>query len=169
MKKLSLFNLILLITMLFVGCNNANSSVEQLIYGEYEFDKLIYLSSISSNTFEAEEKSNLGIKYIIEDDKFTIIHPKDSVFSSKGSKSLNWSNLIYIKKEVIDTLIEGYVDANFLKEAFFSKYSEGYRYTIRDENNLKIGYLVFLMDDDLFVCEGNEEFMMALYKIKRIQ
>lgn len=64
MKKLSLFNLFLLITMIFVSCDNSNSLVEQSIYGEYEFDKLIYLSSASSSTFETRDDLSLGIKYI---------------------------------------------------------------------------------------------------------
>jgi len=169
MKKLRLFNLFLLITILFVSCDNSNSPAEQSIFGEYEFDKLIYLSSASSSTFEARDELSLGIKYIIEDDKLTIIYPEDSTFLSEGSKYLNWSNLIYIKEEVTDALIEDYVNANFLKEVLFSKYSEGYRYTIKDENNLNIGYLIFLLGDDLFICEGNEEHIMYLYKIKKIQ
>lgn len=169
MKKLSLFNLFLLITVVFVSCDNSNSLVEQSIYGEYEFDKLIYLSSASSSTFETRDDLSLGIKYIIEDNKFTIIHPEDSTFLCERSKSLNWSNLSYIKEEVTNTLIEGYVNANYLERSFFSKYSEGYIYTIKSENNLNIRYLIFLMDDDLFICEGNKEHMMYLYKIKKIQ
>jgi hypothetical protein len=66
--------IILLITtfvsIVFLSC--AGNIDKQDFYGTYTFDKVIYLSPLSSSTIDASNKAMAGTKYVIEADLFKI-------------------------------------------------------------------------------------------------
>jgi hypothetical protein len=115
-----------------------------LITGEYVFDDLVYVGSISSSTYDYTKEKKEGAEYIIEKDALTIT-------SEDGGAEL--SNIYYEKEKLTDELIdESYFveDTNLME--FFGSYEERYRYSIYDEAGEKLGYYIFLLDDDIFIC-----------------
>jgi len=70
MKKIILLNLIVLIVFSFIGCSN-NRDLE--ISGEFQFEKVVYLSPLSSSTIDYEEKQMEGTIYKINKDNFEIV------------------------------------------------------------------------------------------------
>jgi hypothetical protein len=120
------------------------------IQGRYAFVDINYVSPLSSTLWSKESRKN--IQYTIGKDYFAI---------EPGEKT-KWVDVSY-KKERIDA---AFIKAQYGMESlakeyiriFFSKSSKGYRYVIIDKNNNEIGYHVFRIGGDIYVCETYKDY-----------
>jgi len=69
MKRVYLF-FICFISLIFLSC--CSTSDRHNFYGKYKFEKVSYLSPLSSSTIDYVNKRMAGTTYIIEEDLFKI-------------------------------------------------------------------------------------------------
>ena len=155
MKKIVFLVLIILSLTVFTGCKNSDQSK---IWGDYVFDKTIYLSALSSYNPEYSENQMDSMKYTIKDDVFEI---------SSSDSDYKVSQPVYRKEKI---------DGNFIqvlgenKTISISDYTDKFRYSIYDADNKKINYYLYLMDGELWISSysnGNDkDIIMYIYKLK---
>lgn len=160
MKKYSLIAVFILIAVssLLSGCSNTKFE----IYGEYEFENIIYVGGISSSTIDALEKSSKEKKYFIENDSFRI---------SEGDRDILFSNVKY-EEEILDKKLIGetYSEIDEMLMDFFNKYEMRFKYNIYNEQGKKINYCIYLMDDEIFISKfaKKENIIFSIDKVIKI-
>lgn len=151
--------LLILIVLFFIsslsGCSSSN---DEKIFGEYEFEKTIYFSPVSSSFPKIETLAKT--KYIIKKDRFEIISPENE---------FKISNPIYERKEMNDDLEQAFNDAVF-DTVSISKYKEKYQYSIYEKENIKVQYYLYSLDNELWIALYNAKInryeIWYLYKLK---
>ncbi len=136
-----------------------NSTIE----GNYVFESLSYVSPLSSTLWNNELRKD--IRYAIDKDNFSI-EPGES----------SWINVSYMKEEIDSSFVKSHYGSETLTEQytkiFFSQKSRCYRYIIMDDANKDIGYHIFQVGEDVYVCEVFEDYQrngfLKIEKIKRV-
>lgn len=131
--------------------------------GTYEFDRLIYLSPLSSSTFDYAEGQMKGTKFTIGDELFEINRPGDEDFSLTKPG--------YGKEMMTEEMVRAFEKSTF-NTVSISEYKEKYRYTIYSEDGRKTNYYLFVMDGQLWLSSyadntaDKSEITMYLWKLK---
>jgi PBP1b-binding outer membrane lipoprotein LpoB len=153
MKKLLSTAVVLLLVIIMNGCSR-----EKSIYGNYEFDKIVYQSSLSSVSKDLliEKMGDTEVK--IKKDYFEITSPN-------GNYQI--SNPRYKKVNMNADLEKAFNDSVF--EAIpITEYTEKYLYEIYTEDNDKAFYQLYLMDDEIWVAD-NSDYIMYIYRIRKLK
>jgi hypothetical protein len=131
--------------------------------GSFEFDQLLYLSPLSSSTFDYAESQMNGTKFKISDDLFEIDYP-------------NWDDFrirrpVYAREAMTDDMIRTF--ENSMKgKVSISEYTRKYRYTIYMNGDHKTNYRLYALDDELWLSSyadntaDKSEIVMNLWKLK---
>ncbi|WP_313342071.1 hypothetical protein [Sedimentibacter sp.] len=134
-------------------------TAEDDIEGEYVFVDLSYVSPISSTFWTKESREN--IRYVIDKDYFSIGDDK-------------WLNTSYTKEKIDSVFVQDNYGSELLTKEytriFFSKNSNGYRYIIVDENKKEIGYHIFRIGEETYICETFEDYKKnGFVKVEKIK
>ena len=138
-------------------------AVESLNAGSFEFDRLLYLSPLSSMTFDYAEGTMKGTKYTISDDLFQIDYPDRESFTIRHP--------IYIKEKMTDDMVRAFENST-MKTVSISEYTGKYRYTIYTNDNQKTNYRLYALGDELWLSSfadntaDKSEIVMDLWKLK---
>lgn len=155
MKKV--FTLILGIILLscLTCCNNSD---KQGFYGIYTFEKVSYLSSLSSSSINYVNEQMAGTKYIIEANLFKI-------------KSLNNNTEIsspqYVKEEVTKQVSP----LSDVRTLIGNKVK--YQYTIYDKDGNKTNWRLYASSDCLWIASyvdntaNGSEIIMDIFKLSK--
>ena len=90
MKKLLIIIVSLLLIVGLTSCNNYLT----IFYGTYTFDKVSYLSPVSSATVDYLEEKMAGTRYRIEEDVFEIVFAPVSEVASSSIIWISWTSNI---------------------------------------------------------------------------
>ena len=159
MKKIILLTIIVLTTFSYIGCSNNR---DLGISGEFQFEKVVYLSPLSSSTIDYEEKQMEGTIYKINRDNFEIV-------SSVNQYKI--SDPIYEKIKMDNVLVQTFNYAVF-NSVDISKYKEKYQYIIYTSENQKANFYLYSMDDELWIAAyadntaNKTDIIMNIYKIQ---
>lgn len=147
----------ILLASSFCGCNSTNSKT---IYGKYTFNKVIYISPLSSTSIDYINKQMSGTEFIIEKDKFEIV-------SSENPYKIMQPN--YIKEKMDDNLAKIF-NNSVLNTVSISSYKDKYQYSIFTKNNEKIKYYIYSMNEELWLSSyntaNNKDTIMYIFKLK---
>ncbi len=125
---------ILIIFLIFLSCN-VNFD-KQDFYGAYTFDKLIYLTGLSSSSLDYANKTNTDTKYTIEADLFKIDNKDLKVEIHSPS---------YVKEDVqFDS--SALFDDHILQDNGIK-----YQYDIKDKDGNKTNWRLYVSPECLFV------------------
>ncbi len=167
MKKTILILLVFSLIICQFGCSNN----EKTIYGTYTFDKIIYLSGLSSSTPDYLAEKKAGTKYIINEDSFEIIYPR--VADNNHKRKVNYKREKISKKQT-ESLVKLFNSYNF-STVSINKYKKKYKYTMYNEylgETKKMAPYIYTMDDEVWVVNyvdntaDNSDIVMSIYKLK---
>lgn len=160
MKRIMLLIIaVVLLLCTLVGCNKDVNT----IFGEYEYEDVIYLIPLSSSTIDSFKDQTKDTKYTIQKDIFKI---------DKLGKQYEISNPTYKKEMMDDEMFQG-IDKTVLDTVSIKEYKEKFRYTIySDDNNDK--FYLYSLDDELWIAPDvrktptNEELIWSIIKLKKM-
>ena len=162
MKKLLAIVASLLLMVGLTSCNNYLTN----FYGTYTFDKVSYLSPVSSATVDYLEEKMAGTKYTIEEDLFEI---EFAPVSEVATPSIIWVVSPTCEKEELPKLDE-MVDA-----ACVIGNEIEYQYTIYREDGSSSGWRLYVSADTLWVSSyvdntaDGSEIILFIYKLSPIR
>jgi major membrane immunogen (membrane-anchored lipoprotein) len=157
MKK-TIIPLLLIITLLLSSCGNSKSIKE----ANYETNKLIYLSILSSSTKDYFEEGAKDLSFEITDNTFKLIAPEDSNFTITG---MEYEDVTY---EEFDS--EGKIDTGAPESIDISGYESLTSYEVLS-NGEKTGFRLYELDDKKWISHYNiinedTEFLDYVFEIK---
>jgi beta-lactamase regulating signal transducer with metallopeptidase domain len=129
----------------------------------YGFEKLLYLSPLSSSMFEFAENRMKEAQCSIGADHFSIDNPKEK-------EHYEVTNPIYVKSELTEKMAADFEESTFGKISV-ADYSVKQRYKIRTEGNKNTNYCLYVMDNELWLASYTDntadgsEITMALWKL----
>ena len=136
-------------------CSNSN---KQDFYGTYTFEKVSYLSPLSSSTIGYINERMVGTKYTIEADLFKIESADNTVEISSPN---------YVKEEIQNDLSTLYdvhtLDGNEVE----------YQYTICNKDGKKANWRLYVSSDYLWIASyvdntaNSSEIIMSIYKLSK--
>lgn len=153
MKKIILLALMFLFTNYFLGCSSDNNIT---ISGKYGFDKIIYLSSLSSSTKDYMEKGMEGTAYKISKESFEIVNSESHYKISKPT---------YKREKMDDDLVQAFNDSVF-GTVSISEYKEKYQYSIYNNQNDKTNFYLYSMNDELWIASYVDKTAYYIFKLK---
>lgn len=127
---------IMIILVTFTGCGKGKG-----IYGTYEFDKVVYLSPLSSATPDYLADLMEGTQYIIEKDSFRIV---------TGDNTYEVKDPTYTGVMMDEDMVKAFEEATF-DQLTLDSYKDKYQYFISSDNNDKVNYFLFRMDHKLWI------------------
>lgn len=143
-----------LILLFCLSCNR--NSDKQDFYGTYTFDKVSYLSPLSSSTIDYMNEQMAGTKYTIEADLFKIQTSDNTVEISSPN---------YVKEEIQNDLYALYdVHASIGDEV-------KYQYTIYKKDGNKTNWRLYVSSDNMWIASyvdntaNGSEIIMYIYKL----
>lgn len=164
MKKIVCISIgIFLLTFLF-GCGS-NKNVKfnnYYIFGNYVFDSPIYISSLSSVSKEKIINDNKNMKCTITNKLFEI-YSSDNKFTINNPK---------YKKIIIDTNAEKAFNIAVYNAISITNYKRRYQYIIYDQNNQKVKYYLYQLDDEIWLASylntpaSNTDIIFNIFRIK---
>lgn len=131
--------------------------------GSFEFNELLYLSPLSSMTFDYAKNRMMGTKYTISDDGFMIDYPDGDDYVLPDP--------IYTKETMTDDMVRTFEHAT-MEKVSTSEYTQKYRYSIYTNDNRKTNFHLYVMDDELWLSSyadntaDKSEIVMYLWKLK---
>jgi hypothetical protein len=133
------------------------------ILGNYEFEDIIYISSLSSSTADYIKEQMIGTKYTINKDSFEIS-------SNEIENEFKISNPEYTKEEIDDDMEQTFNNA-VLDAVSISGYTKKYKYSIHTNKNEKVNYSLYSMDDELWIASysntaNDNTYIMYIFKLK---
>jgi hypothetical protein len=145
---------VLILLLCLSGCSNKD---KQAFYGTYTFDKVSYLSPLSSSTIGFVNEYFKGSKYTIETDLFKIETP-DSTFEIKSPN--------YVKETIPD-------DINELSNvrSFIGNDEVEYQYTIYNNDGNKTYWRLYISSDCVWIARyqdnlaNGSDIIMNIYKL----
>ena len=146
MKRIGLYlaGIISIIFLIFLVFLFGNDDVNlQDFYGTYTFDKLIYLTRLSSSSINTQNEKWLGTKYTIKEDLFKIEGKDINIEITSPS---------YVKSEIQFDSIPSF-DHNILK-----KNGLKYQYDIKDRDENNIMWIIYVSKKDIFVASYRKSF-----------
>ncbi|WBW95197.1 hypothetical protein [Oceanirhabdus sp. W0125-5] len=163
MKKIILLSLLFFFVSSLIGCSKDN---DLAISGKYEFDSIVYLSPLSSSSKDYLNKKMKGTVYTINKDSFKAVSSENHYEISK---------LTYKRNKMDDELVQAFNDSvwdSSWGNISISEYKERYKYSIYNEQNEKINFYLYSMDEELWIASytdntaNNSEIIMSIYKLK---
>ncbi|WP_201259620.1 hypothetical protein ACF3M2_03230 [Tissierella carlieri] len=146
----------LILLVYLSGCSNKD---KDNIYGTYKFEKVSYLTPLSSSTIDFVNEQMEDTKYTIQADLFKIQSTDYTVeFNSPKYVKEKIQNNTSVLSYDIDTLIGSDVD---------------YQYTIYDEDGDKAKWRLYVSSDCLWVgtyvdnTANGSEIIMDIYKLSK--
>lgn len=136
MKYVKVLIPILILAFTFLGCSSKNE-----LYGEYEFDELVFLSPLSSASADYLTELMEGTQYKFEKDSFQII-TSDHTYEVKDP--------IYTRIKMDEELVKAFEDSTFSMMSI-DEYKDKYQYFISSEGNDKVNYYLYSMDGELWI------------------
>lgn len=133
----------------------------------YTFDKLIYLSLLSSRSFDYAEKQMSGIKCTVNNELFEIDYP--AAYSMNSNYSV--SQPVY-QKEKMDLEMAKAFEESTMGKVSISDFKEKYRYTIYTKDKVKTNFHLYVLDDQVWLSSfadntaDGSEITMYLCKLK---
>lgn len=131
--------------------------------GSFEFNRLIYLSPLSSSTFDYAENRMKGTEFTISDDLFEIDYPDQD--------DLTIQQPVYARETMTDDMIRTF-EKSTMHKVFISEYTGKYRYTIYTNDNHKIHFRLYVLDGQVWLSSyadntaDKSEIVMDLYELK---
>lgn len=145
-----------LISLVCLSC--CSKSDKQDFYGTYTFEKVSYLSPLSSSTIDYINERMVGTKYTIEADLFKIESADNTVEISSPN---------YVKEEIQNDLSTLYdvhtLDGNEVE----------YQYTICNIDGKKANWRLYVSSDYLWIASyvdntaNSSEIIMSIYKLSK--
>lgn len=145
-----------LISLVCLSC--CSKSDKQDFYGTYTFEKVSYLSPLSSSTIGYINERMVGTKYTIEADLFKIESADNTVEISSPN---------YVKEEIQNDLSTLYdvhtLDGNEVE----------YQYTICNIDGKKANWRLYVSSDYLWIASyvdntaNSSEIIMSIYKLSK--
>ncbi len=129
----------------------------------FEFEELLYLSPLSSSTFDYAENKMKGTKYIISNELFEIDYPDEDDYKIRNPK--------YTEEKMTDDMIRAF-EKSTMTRVSISEYKEKYRYTIYTEENIKTNFYLYALDGQLWLSSyadntaDKSEITMYIWKLK---
>lgn len=155
MKRVFMF-IVGLISLICLFC--CSISDKQDFYGMYKFEKVSYLSPLSSSTIDYINERMVGTKYIIEADLFKIESADNIVEISSPN---------YVKEEIqsdLSTLYDVHsLDGNEVE----------CQYTICNKEGNKTNWRLYVSSDYLWIASyvdnttNGSEIIMSIYKLSK--
>ncbi|QOX64983.1 M56 family metallopeptidase [Anoxybacterium hadale] len=130
----------------------------------YRFDKILYLSPLSSATLDYAENRMKEAQCIIGTERFSIDNPNENNHYEIASP-------IYIKSEFTEQMTADFEKSTFQKISI-KKYKEKYRYNVFTGDHKNTNYCFYLMDNELWLASyadntaDGSEIIMTLWKLK---
>lgn len=133
MKKVVLLivGFITIIFLIFLAYNG--NADKQDFYGTYTFDKLIYLTGLSSSSLDYATKTNADTKYKIEADLFTV------------ENLVEISSPSYVKEDV------QFDSSPLFDDQIIRDYGFKYQYDIKDKDGNNTNWRLYVSSECLFV------------------
>ena len=153
MKRVFLLVTVLLLLLCLSGCRNKD---KQAFYGVYTFDKVSYLSPLSSSTIDFVNEHFKGSKYTLKKDLFKIETP-DSTFEIKSPN--------YVKEEISDDINELSNVRSFIGNEV------KYQYAIYNYDGSKTHWRLYISSNCLWITlyqdntAKGSEIIMYIYKL----
>jgi hypothetical protein len=110
--------------------------------GTYGFDRLIYLSPLSSWTFDYAENRMKGVMFTIDTGLFQIDYPEGDDYTVKQPA--------YHAEKMTDDMVRAFEEST-MNQVSISDYKEKYRYTIYTGDNQKTGFRFYVLDNELWL------------------
>lgn len=129
----------------------------------FEFDELLYLSPLSSSTFDYAENRMKGTKCIITNELFELDYINEDDYKILNPK--------YTEEKMTGDMIRAF-EKSTMSQVLISEYKEKYRYTIYDEENRKTNFYLYAMDGQLWLSSyadntaDKSEITMYLWKLE---
>lgn len=144
------------------GSGDPLFGANQWATGTYGFDQLLYLSPLSSSTFDYAENQMKGTQFTIGKELFEIDFPKGDNYKLEDP--------VYTKAEMTADMIQAFENSTMGKVSI-SEYKEKYRYDIYTKDNQKTNYCIYIMDNQLWLASyadntaDKSEITMNLWKL----
>lgn len=161
MKKKIFLGMSILFSFILLGCNSTDNN--NSIFGTYVFDSPVYISSLSSSSKDIVIKTNKEASYTIEKKNFEV-NLADSKFIV--------SNPQYKKVAMNDDQVKDFNIAVF-NAVNISDYKNRCQYIIYDENNQKVEYYLYTMDNELWLAlyfhtsATDKDMIFNIFKLKK--
>lgn len=131
--------------------------------GTYGFDRLIYLSPVSSSTFDYAENRMKGVMFTIGTSLFQIDYPEGDDYTVKQPG--------YNVEMMTDEMVRAFEEST-MNQVSISDYKEKYRYTIYTGDNQKTGFRLYVLDSELWLASyvdntaDESEITKEIWKLK---
>lgn len=132
--------------------------------GAYEFDGLLYLSPLSSSTFDYAESRMQGTTFTIREELFEINYPEQERYIIEQPT--------YTREKMTEDMILAFEKSTFEK-VLISEYKEIDRYAISTQDHIQTNFYLYAMDDQLWLSSyadntaDKSEITMSVWKLKR--
>ena len=129
----------------------------------FEFEKLLYLSPLSSSTFDYAESGMKGSICIVSNELFKIDYSNEDDYEIQNPN--------YTEEKMTDDMTQAFEESTMSKVSI-SEYREKYRYTIYTEEDIKINYYLYVLDGQLWLSSyadntaDKSEIAMYIWKLK---
>ncbi len=150
----------ILLSLILFGCNGSDNNS---IFGKYVFDEPIYISSLNSLSKDAVIENNREASYTAKKESFEV-NLTDSKFMVSNPK--------YEKIEMDENQVKDFNIAVF-NAVDISGYKKRCQYVIYDENDQKIQYYVYAMDDEIWLASyfhtsaTDKDIIFSIFKLKK--
>lgn len=130
--------------------------------GTYGFDKLLYLSGLSSSTFDYAESKMKGTKFTIGTELFEIDYPDGNDYRIEAP--------VYTREKISGDMIQAFEKCT-MEKVSISEYKVRYRYNIFTRDNQKTNFCFYVMDNQLWLSSyadntaDKSEIIMYLWKL----
>lgn len=129
----------------------------------FEFEKLLYLSPLSSSTFDYAESRMEGSICIVTNKLFKIDYPNEDDYELQNPK--------YAEEKMTVDMTQAF-EKSTMSKISISEYKEKYRYSIYTEENRKTNYYLYVLDGQLWLSSyadntaDKSEIAMYIWKLK---
>jgi len=129
----------------------------------FEFDELLYLSPLSSSTFDYAENRMKDTKVTFYSELFKIDYSNEDDYEILQPK--------YTEEEMTDDMIRAFGKST-MEKVSISEYKAKYRYTIFTNDNQKTNFCFYVMDGQLWLSSyadntaDKSEITMYIWKLK---
>ncbi len=130
----------------------------------YEFDGLLYLSPLSSSTFDYAESRMLGTRFTIGEERFEINYPEQDRYIIEQPT--------YTRETMTEDMILAFEKSTFDK-VLISEYKEIERYSISTRDHLKTNFYLYALDDQFWLSTyadntaDKSEITLSIWKLKQ--
>lgn len=132
--------------------------------GVYEFDGLLYLSPLSSSTFDYAESRMQRTRFTISEEIFEINYPEEDRYRIEQPT--------YTRETMTEDMILAFEKSTFDK-VLISEHKKIDRFAISTQDHIKTNFYLYALDDQLWLSSyadntaDKSEITMSVWKLKR--